>query len=368
VGTRERLADLLYSAGALGALMRLRRLAPVPSTVTILTYHHIADQDPAYPYDPGVADATPGQFRRQMEMLAHHGTPIGIDDLIHAVEGRPLPKNPVMVTFDDAYRSCHDVALPILRAVGMRATFFVPTAFVAERRLYWWERIAVVLSQTRIASARITYPCTLQVDARNPRTLHVLNDFIKNTPSLDVEQFLGELCRAFEITWNRDIEAEHADNVVMTWDHVRGLARAGMDVESHTRRHRVLQTLDDQSLRDELAGSRADLEQQLGRPVRAIAYPVGRRVAHEARIRDAVSAAGYRVGLSNASGATTIWPRGLRELWPVDPFDVRRLSTDREMSDAMWLTQVAVPRLAYIGRHGQLYPGSGSPPTGGRKL
>jgi hypothetical protein len=25
-----------------------------------------------------------------------------------------------MVTFDDGYRSCHDVALPILRAVGMR--------------------------------------------------------------------------------------------------------------------------------------------------------------------------------------------------------------------------------------------------------
>ena len=41
--------------------------------------------------------------------------------LLHKLEGAPLPKNPVMVTFDDGYRSCHDVALPILRAVGMRA-------------------------------------------------------------------------------------------------------------------------------------------------------------------------------------------------------------------------------------------------------
>jgi peptidoglycan/xylan/chitin deacetylase (PgdA/CDA1 family) len=116
-----------------------------------------------------------------------------------------------------------------------------------------------------------------------------------------------------------------------------------MDVESHSRRHRVLQTLDADGLRDELAGSRADLETQLGRPVRAIAYPVGRRVAAEKRIRDAIANAGYKIGLSNASGAMRIWRDS-------DPFDISRLSTDRSMSDAMYFTQVAVPRLAYIGK------------------
>ena len=349
--TRERLADMLHRAGALKAMMQLRRLVPGPSTVSILTYHHIADQDSAYPYDPGVADATPAQFRRQMEMLARYGTPIGIDELIRAFEGAPLPKNPVMVTFDDGYRSCHDVALPILRAVGMRATFFVPTTFISERRVYWWERIALVLSQARIASATITYPRTTVIEARDPGAHHLLTDLIKNTPGLDVDRFLDELCDGFGIEWSRDIESKHAENLVMTWDHVRALARAGMDVESHTRRHRVLQTLEEDALRDELAGSRADLEQQLGRPVRAVAYPVGRRVAYDPRIRHAITSAGYTLGFSNASGATRIWPRALRELLPTDPFDVKRVSTEREMSDAMWFTQIAVPQLAYIGRH-----------------
>jgi peptidoglycan/xylan/chitin deacetylase (PgdA/CDA1 family) len=123
-----------------------------------------------------------------------------------------------------------------------------------------------------------------------------------------------------------------------------------MDVESHTRRHRVLQTLDDDALHDELAGSRHDLETQLGRPVRAIAYPVGRRIARLEKIRNAVSKAGYRIGLSNASGATRIWPLPLSGMLPADPLDVRRFATDREMSDAMYFTQVAVPSLAYIGR------------------
>ncbi len=334
-------------------LMQLRRYAPGPSTVSILTYHHVADEDPTYPYDPGVADANPKQFRRQMEFLARYGTPIGIDELLRAVEGAPLPKNAVMVTFDDGYRSCHDVALPILRAVGMRATFFVPTGYVNDRKLYWWERIAICLSQARRPTATIAFPRPLEVSSQDPGSQRVLADLIKDTPNLDIKRFLDELCAAFGVEWSDEVEAMHAGNLIMSWDHVRALSRAGMDVESHSRWHRVLQTLDDGLLCDELAGSKRDLETQLGRPCRAIAYPVGRRIAHVKRIREAVMAAGYRLGLTNASGATRIWSGQLGELMPCDRFDISRVSTDRTMSDAMYFTQVALPQLAYIGRHDQ---------------
>ena len=348
---RERVARVLHRAGALGAMMQVRRLAPVPSTVSILTYHHVAAEDSAYPYDPGVADASPQQFRRQMEMLARHGTPIGIDELVRALEGAKLPKNPIMVTFDDGYRSCHDVTLPILRAVGIRATFFVATGYINERKLYWWERIAICLSQARVASATIMYPKHLVIAPRDPKAQRTLTDLIKDTPGLDLDRFLDELCAAFGIEWTAELETTHANNLIMSWDQVRALSRAGMDVESHTRWHRVLQTLDDDALASELAGSRADLETQLGRPIRAVAYPVGRRIAHVTRIRDAVVAAGYRLGLTNASGATRIWPTPLAGMMPTDRFDISRLSTDRSMSDAMYFTQIAVPRLAYIGKH-----------------
>ena len=143
-------------------------MVPLPQ-VRILTYHHVAEHDDAYPYDPDVADATPAQFRRQMEMLARYGTPIGIDDLLRAVEGDPLPKNPVMVTFDDGYRSCHDVALPILRAVGLRATFFVSTSFVSERRLYWWEKLALALERARKAHGTIQLSRTRRTSSRATR-------------------------------------------------------------------------------------------------------------------------------------------------------------------------------------------------------
>jgi len=331
-------------------MMRVRRFAPVP-TVSIVTYHHIADDDPAYPYDPGVADASPSQFRRQIETLARYGTLIGVDELVRALDGESLPANAVMVTFDDGYRSCHDIALPILRSVGVRATFFIPTAFISERRLYWWERIAFALSRRRRDRVTLAYPHAVELDASEPGALKKLTDLIKDSAGLDVDRFVDDILAALDVPWDRAGETAMADGLIMSWDHIRALAAAGMDVESHTRRHRVLQTLDDAALHDELAGSRTELESQLGRPVRAVAYPVGRRIVHDRRLRDAVVAAGYRVGLTNASGVNRLWPRAVRTLLPVDPLDVSRLSTDRSMSDAMFLTQVALPRLAYVSSH-----------------
>jgi peptidoglycan/xylan/chitin deacetylase (PgdA/CDA1 family) len=343
---RERFASWLHQAGALGAVMRLRKHAPVPH-LSIVTYHHIADEDPDYPFDATIADATPAQFRRQMELVARYGTPIGIDELVRAIDGEPLPPNPVMVTFDDGYASCHDAALPILRAVGVRATFFVSTSFISERRLYWWERIALLLRQTKVRRATITYPARHELRVGDLGVNRMLTSLVKDTPQLDVERFLDGLSRALEVAWTRDDEVAWADRLIMTWDQVRALTRAGMDVESHGRRHRVLQTLDAAELEDEVTGSRRDLEAQLGRPIRAIAYPVGRRIARLSRIRAAITAAGYRIGLSNKTGVNRVWPLAMRGMLPVDPFDVRRLATDRRMNDAMFLTQIALPRLAY---------------------
>jgi peptidoglycan/xylan/chitin deacetylase (PgdA/CDA1 family) len=347
-GKRQRLVHALDRAGVLRGMMQLRRLAPMP-IVGAVTFHHIhdaAEQPGAYPYDPDVADATPTQFRRWLEMLARTGTPITMADLVRGLDGGPLPKNPVMITFDDGYRSCHDVALPILRELGIPATFFVATSFVTERRLFWWERIALALHLARRPRMRLSYPTPIDLEVADPNARRLLDDLIKNTWKIDIARFLDELYRALDVEWSAALDAEHADRLIMTWDQVRALERAGMSVESHTRHHHVLETLDDDALREELVSSREDLQRELGHPVHAIAYPVGRRI-QRARILDAVADAGYRVGFANSGGVNVLWPASLRNALAFDPLDLRRCGTSVAMSDAMFLAQMAFPPLGY---------------------
>jgi peptidoglycan/xylan/chitin deacetylase (PgdA/CDA1 family) len=76
----------------------------------------------------------------------------------------------------------------------------------------------------------------------------------------------------------------------MNWDDLRRLEDTGVEIGSHTVSHPHLPTLSDGELRDELSGSKAEIEDELGRPCIEFAYPYGE---HDDRVRRAARAAGY---------------------------------------------------------------------------
>jgi peptidoglycan/xylan/chitin deacetylase (PgdA/CDA1 family) len=110
--------------------------------------------------------------------------------------------------------------------------------------------------------------------------------------------------------------------------HIEQMAGQGFSFHSHTRRHADLPTLSDDRLADELAGSRADLEDLLGRPVPYLAYPYGR---YDERVRSAAIAAGYTAALSVQPGFNR---PGL------DPYRLRRLDVWGTDTPAMLLRKM----------------------------
>src|SRR5262249_2668382 len=50
-------------------------------------------------------------------------------------EGR-LPARPLSITFDDGYADNHAIALPILRRLGLHATFFIASSFLDGGRMW----------------------------------------------------------------------------------------------------------------------------------------------------------------------------------------------------------------------------------------
>jgi len=55
---------------------------------------------------------------------------------------RALPKKSVLITIDDGHRSAYEIAYPILKKVGFRATIFVYTDFVGKAKgAVTWEQL-----------------------------------------------------------------------------------------------------------------------------------------------------------------------------------------------------------------------------------
>ncbi|MEM1030729.1 MAG: polysaccharide deacetylase family protein [Myxococcota bacterium] len=339
LASKQTLATWLDRTGAGDALVRARRWGT--PWLTAVTYHRIGPPDDAGALDPETFDARAEQFERQIRYLREHHTPVSLSDLRRYLDGASLPPNPVFVSFDDGYRECLTTARPILDRYGVKATFFVATAFTEDRRLPWWDRLALLIRRRREPIVNLERPYPMRIDLRDEEGARQgLLVLIKTHYGLDLEGFLADLGRAAGARLPRDEERALVDRHLCTWDELRALKAAGHDLQSHTHTHRVLHTLAPDALREELARSQAILTERVGGPVDAIAYPVGYPVGGAHRIRRALAATGYRLGFSNNSGANA-WGRR------PDRFDIRRVAADASFSDAWFRSFMALPPLAY---------------------
>jgi peptidoglycan/xylan/chitin deacetylase (PgdA/CDA1 family) len=86
----------------------------------------------------------------------------------------------------------------------------------------------------------------------------------------------------------------------MSLDEVKTLQREGMTIASHSRTHANLINASDAQLRDEIVGSREDLQKMLGVAPDLFAYPYG---SWNRRVAAVVQEAGYRAARGYPGGA-----------------------------------------------------------------
>src|SRR5215218_9018108 len=159
--------------------MRVRR--PLgDATLTVLTYHRVGDPRCG---PPGLVSATPAAFERQMRWLARTGRAVGLDDVLRGRDGEgPPARDAVLVTFDDAYRDFAEHAWPVLRRLRIPVVLFVPTAFPASGRAFWWERLFAAIDAARGEVDTPLGRLHLRTRSRRRRTYRALRDHVKTLP------------------------------------------------------------------------------------------------------------------------------------------------------------------------------------------
>ena len=92
--------------------------------LTAVMYHFVRDLAHS-PY-PEIKGLTIDEFRGQVAYARRHFTPIGVEDVLAAIDDpeRTLPPRSLLLTFDDGYRDHCDNVVPVLREYGMSACFF----------------------------------------------------------------------------------------------------------------------------------------------------------------------------------------------------------------------------------------------------
>lgn len=97
-------------------------------TVPIVAYHRLSKSK------SDIMTVTEKAFEEQMKFLKEHGyRVISMNEFFDFIDfKREIPRKSVVITFDDGWRSFHEIAFPILKKYGYPATLFIYTDFVAQ--------------------------------------------------------------------------------------------------------------------------------------------------------------------------------------------------------------------------------------------
>lgn len=265
--------------------------------VCVVNYHRVlAQQDPLLASEPDV-----DVFRWQMELLARCFNVLPLHDAVAAVATGTVPPRAVCITFDDGYRSVHDLALPVLREFGLPATVFVTSGHLGQGSMW----------NDRIIEAVQTFPgkeLDLSALGLGAYPLYNLDDRRIAVGTLtERSKYLPPQARH---TLVERLEALVGNGLVqglmLTPEMVVNLDRHGIEIGAHTVSHPILTSLDDDSARLEISAGKEQLESILGKPVRLFAYPNGKvDKDFDRRHVNMVREAGFTAAFTTAVGAIT---------------------------------------------------------------
>ncbi len=185
------------------------------------------------------------EFRREVAYLRRHYRCMTTYQMVELLQsGRPIRGKIAVITFDDGYRDNYLVALPVLEQAKVPATFFVATGYIGSDRVF---------------------------------------------PHDHAAQQHGQSARE---DWGK-----------LSWDELRQMQQAGMEIGSHTVDHADLGSADRSTIQRELMGSMRDLQRELGERPRCFCFPWGKFQNISADAIEEIRAAGYYAATTTLPGA-----------------------------------------------------------------
>jgi peptidoglycan/xylan/chitin deacetylase (PgdA/CDA1 family) len=241
--------------------------SPSGGTLTVISFHRV--EDPGF--RSAVGQVGPDGFRTKLRWLKQCSSVVGLEEGLSRLREPGFRKHLSSITFDDGYRDNAEQALPILLDEGLKATFFVSTAFI-EGEAMFSDVVAHALSRT--GHERLDYPelgvsqKLLSDESERAALAVTLTERLKYLAPDLRDRLAQKLSEHLEVLPPRDL--------MMNAEQIRVLADHGMDVGSHTHRHVVGTTVEDHVFQIDVQRSIDALEAITGRRPAFFAFPNGR--------------------------------------------------------------------------------------------
>lgn len=244
---------LLYHSGGLSAFRRFRQ-----DTLTILLLHRVLPED-----DPRTRTADPGYtlrlkiFEECLDAVRNWYQPVSLSDIENALDnGSKLPRNPLLVTFDDGWEDTARYALPALQSRDIPGVVFVATGAIGNEHTPWRD-IAACAWRAGVLTAP-------DAGAKNASSLDALWQWLESLPE-------DERIRRLKMAV--DDAGGTMRPLMMSRETLHRLAREGVGLGGHGVNHKPLTQFADPE--PELRRCGVEFRELTGRLPTSFAFPHG---------------------------------------------------------------------------------------------
>ncbi|MCB0358062.1 MAG: polysaccharide deacetylase family protein [Bdellovibrionales bacterium] len=249
----------------------------------ILRYQHVINpEDHLYPLSR-TSYVRPKTFERHCRYLAKHCHVLPLHQLASLLEKKePIPERSVAITFDCGYADVLSHAFPHLSLYRLPATVFLPTAYIDENNLFWYDKVLGVMLLLQLHD---------QPFPRFPQLRDVFWEMLEEQGSLEkielahIALFVEELKRMplqprYEII---GLLGQAADSLgglpgakfFLDWTDVKALGRVNISFGTMGHGHKDFSELPHEEIVADLNASSTAFRQQEVIPAPVFSYPEG---------------------------------------------------------------------------------------------
>ncbi len=301
-----------------------------------VVFHNISPTDS--PFTKGInVRTTPEEFEAALRFLTAYYTPVYLDQVLSDSNGRSLPPRAVLVTFDDAYASVAELALPLCRQYGVPAVFFVNAAFLDNQRLAADNLVCYVANVQGMKIINAAARAVRNTHGRELYSLgHVFTSFLPSLTLSEREAFLEQLRQLGKID---DQHLAAKASLYLSRAQVRALGSCDFEIGNHTYSHVHCRSLSQADFAKEIDANKVELEALSGKKVWSFSQPYGSSRDLTGELRAYLERSGYKAVFLSESVAN---PRG------AEAFSLDRVNPRTRTKGTLFFDLEVMPRLRHI--------------------
>jgi peptidoglycan/xylan/chitin deacetylase (PgdA/CDA1 family) len=248
-------------------------------------------------------EITPSFLRATLAYLRSQNIDIvTMDEMHRRLVERDFARRFACLTLDDGYRDNRDFALPVLREFDAPATVYVATDFAEGYGRMWWvalERAIANVSRIETEIDGNAVHLDTSTPAAKQGAFNRLHDWLRGLATeADLQREVSALCRRSGAD-----ETSICGELCLSWEELKPFAADPLiSIGAHTITHCNLARQIEQDAHQEMATSRARIENVLQRHIVHFAYPYGDRAAAGPREFELARAVGFKTAVTTRPG------------------------------------------------------------------